>query len=71
MVSRFDHVVFLVLGGFSISAAFSSSCELEVIIAGRLQSWFGKQPKLFMLSIMFLGLFLSMWISNVRFLFLD
>ena len=60
----FDHVIFLVLGGFSISASFSS-CELEIHLAAFLQKHLGNYPKVFMLSIMFLGLILSMWISNV------
>src|SRR3546814_5277345 len=41
-----------------------SRCKLEMWIASQLQKYFGHSPKLFILSIMFLGLFLSMWISN-------
>lgn len=33
-------------------------------IASWLQQKLGKSPKLFILAVMFLGLFLSMWISN-------
>ena len=64
LTHMFDHVIFLILGGFSISAAFSS-CELEIHLAAFLQRKLGRYPRLFMLSIMFLGLVLSMWISNV------
>jgi phosphate transporter len=54
---------FLLLGGYTISTAFAR-CELELVIASYLQSRFGKFPKIFILAVMFLGLFLSMWISN-------
>lgn len=53
----------LLLGGYSISSAFSR-CQLELRIAAILQKQFGNKPKTFILAIMFLGLFLSMWISN-------
>jgi phosphate transporter len=56
-------IQFLLLGGYTISAAFSR-CELELYIASWLQQKLGKSPKLFILAVMFLGLFLSMWISN-------
>ena len=51
------------MGGYTISSAFSR-CQLELRIASSFQSYFGESPNLFMLSVMFLGLFLSMWISN-------
>jgi len=53
----------LILGGFSISAAFSK-CGIELHIAAALQRAFGNYPRIFCLSIMLTGLFLSMWISN-------
>eukprot|EP00640_Fibrocapsa_japonica_P000966 CAMPEP_0113945436 /NCGR_PEP_ID=MMETSP1339-20121228/45883_1 /TAXON_ID=94617 /ORGANISM="Fibrocapsa japonica" /LENGTH=810 /DNA_ID=CAMNT_0000951017 /DNA_START=58 /DNA_END=2491 /DNA_ORIENTATION=- /assembly_acc=CAM_ASM_000762 len=58
-----NNVTILILGGYSISAAFSR-CGLELQIAAFLQRLFGHHPKVFGLSIMLLGLFLSMWISN-------
>lgn len=59
----FNHTTVLILGGYTISSAFSR-CELELRAASILQYYFGASPRLFMLAIMFLGLFLSMWISN-------
>jgi phosphate transporter len=59
----FSHMTFLLLGGYTISAAFSR-CKLELAVASIMQEQFGKNPNMFILAIMFLGLFLSMWISN-------
>lgn len=59
----FNHTSILLLGGFAISAAFSR-CQLELRIASELQRTFANSPKFFILAIMLLGLFLSMWISN-------
>eukprot|EP01041_Mallomonas_annulata_P008599 gene8599-17737_t len=53
----------LLLGGYTISSAFSR-CQLELRVAAWLQKRCGHQPRLFMLAIMFMGLFLSMWINN-------
>ena len=53
----------LLLGGYTISCAFSR-CQLELRIAAWLQKKVGHQPKIFILAIMFMGLFLSMWINN-------
>lgn len=61
--SLVNHTTILILGGYSVSAAFSR-CEIELMIASFLQKRFGKRPKVFILAMMFLGLFLSMWISN-------
>jgi phosphate transporter len=58
-----NHTSMLLMGGFAISAAFSR-CQLELRVAAKLQKWFKNTPRLFILSIMLLGLFLSMWISN-------
>jgi phosphate transporter len=58
-----NHVTILILGGYTISAAFSR-CEIELWVASKLQERFGHSPALFILSVMLLGLFLSMWISN-------
>lgn len=63
MDHMFSHTTALILGGYTISSALSS-CQLELQIASYFQNWYGSKPKLFMLSIMLLGLFLSMWISN-------
>lgn len=63
MAHMFNHTSVLILGGYTISSAFSR-CQLELHIASYLQRLLGASPKLFMLSIMFLGLFLAMWISN-------
>lgn len=59
----FNHTTVLLLGGFTISTAFSR-CQLELRIASLLQEYLGAQPYMFILAVMFLGLFLSMWISN-------
>ena len=59
----FNHTTMLLLGGYTISGAFSS-CRLELRVAAFMQQWLGSAPQLFILAIMLLGLFLSMWISN-------
>lgn len=59
----FNHTTMLLLGGYTISTAFSR-CQLELRIASILQNRLGASPRLFILAVMFLGLFLSMWISN-------
>jgi phosphate transporter len=59
----FNHTTYLLLGGYTLSTAFSR-CQLELRFASILQNHLGKNPKQFILAIMFLGLFLSMWISN-------
>jgi hypothetical protein len=48
---------------YTISAAFSR-CEVEKRLACQLQTTFEDSPRLFLLAMMLLGLFLSMWISN-------
>jgi phosphate transporter len=55
----FNHTTMLLLGGYTISTAFSR-CQLELRVASVLQEQFGQRPKIFILAIMFLGLFLSM-----------
>ncbi len=62
--AMFNDTIMLVLGGFSISAAFSK-CQFELQLASFIQRLFGDRPRLFLLAFMFLGAFLSMWISNV------
>jgi phosphate transporter len=59
----FNHTTMLLLGGYTISTAFSR-CQLELRIASILQNRLGDNPQGFILAVMFLGLFLSMWISN-------
>jgi phosphate transporter len=61
--SFFNHNTFLILGGYTVSACFSR-CDVEMRIASAMQGTFEKRPKLFLLAMMLLGLFLSMWISN-------
>ena len=63
MSNFINHTSMLLLGGFALSAAFSR-CQLELRIASFLQGSFKNSPQLFILAIMMLGLFLSMWISN-------
>jgi phosphate transporter len=58
-----NHTTILIMGGYSISAAFAK-CQIELYIAAFLQRKFKKRPNLFLLAIMLMGLFLSMWISN-------
>eukprot|EP00752_Nemacystus_decipiens_P001911 g1841.t1 len=58
-----DHTTILIMGGYAISAAFSR-CEIELRIASFLQRHLGGKPRLFILGIMYLGLFLSTLISN-------
>jgi phosphate transporter len=62
--AMFNDTIMLILGGFSISAAFSK-CQFELQLASFIQRMFGHRPRLFLLAFMFLGAFLSMWISNV------
>jgi phosphate transporter len=61
--SMVNSTTVLILGGYSISAALSR-CEIELRIAAAIQRAFGHQPRIFILSIMLLGMFLSMLISN-------
>jgi phosphate transporter len=63
MNSMCNHTTFLLLGGYTISTAFAR-CRLELRVAAWLQKRFGNTPQLFILAVMFLGLFLSMWINN-------
>jgi len=59
----FNHTTVLLLGGYTLSSAFSR-CQLELRVASWMQYHVGNSPQLFILAMMFLGLFLSMWISN-------
>ena len=59
----FNHTTFLLLSGYTISSAFSR-CQLELRLASLLQGKFGHRPKVFILAVMLVGLFLSAWISN-------
>ncbi|GLD95226.1 hypothetical protein PINS_up003868 [Pythium insidiosum] len=63
MQSLVNHTTILIMGGYTISAAFAK-CQIELYIAAFLQRRFKKRPNLFLLAIMLMGLFLSMWISN-------
>ena len=58
----FNNTTMLLIGGYTISSAFAR-CQLELRIAAWMQKHF-RHPATFILAIMFLGLFLSMWISN-------
>ena len=62
--AMFNDTIMLILGGFSISTAFSQ-CGFELRLAAILQRQLGHRPILFLLAFMGLGAFLSMWISNV------
>ena len=62
--SMFNDTIMLILGGFSISAAFSK-CGFELRLASIIQRQLGSRPILFLFAFMALGAFLSMWISNV------
>ena len=59
----FNHTTMLLLGGYTISSAFSR-VQLELRFASWLQEKLGHSPSLFILAVMLLGLFLSMWINN-------
>lgn len=58
-----NHTTILIMGGYTISAAFVK-CQIELYLAAFLQHHFKKSPKGFILAMMMMGLFLSMWISN-------
>lgn len=60
----FNDTIMLIIGGFSISAAFSK-CNFELRLASIIQRTFGDSPKLFLLAFMMLGAFMSCWISNI------
>ena len=62
--AMFNDTIMLILGGFSISTAFSQ-CGFELRLAAVIQRQLGHRPILFLLAFMGLGAFLSMWISNV------
>jgi len=59
----FNHTTMLLLGGYTISIAFSR-CHLELHVASLLQVTIGENPKVFILAIMIVGLILSMLINN-------
>jgi phosphate transporter len=61
--NMWNHTSVLLLGGYTISSAFSR-CQLELRLASWMQRKLGSEPKLFILAVMMLGLFLSTWISN-------
>lgn len=60
----FDPTVLLFMAGFSIGAVLEKQ-RLSNMIASVLLRPFGNKPEFLLLGIMFLGAFLSMWISNV------
>ena len=62
--TMFSDSVVLILGGFSISAAFSK-CQYELRLMGAIQQHLGEYPRLFLLAYMMLAAFLSILISNV------
>eukprot|EP00771_Trimastix_marina_P000665 gnl/Trimastix_PCT/1687.p1 GENE.gnl/Trimastix_PCT/1687~~gnl/Trimastix_PCT/1687.p1 ORF type:complete len:817 (-),score=273.82 gnl/Trimastix_PCT/1687:231-2681(-) len=57
-------VIFLVLGGFSIGAALRHH-QLDQLIASVIMKRGAKTPRRFLATLMVLGAFLSMWVSNV------
>eukprot|EP00123_Amoebidium_parasiticum_P014325 comp22443_c0_seq1/m.33709 comp22443_c0_seq1/g.33709 ORF comp22443_c0_seq1/g.33709 comp22443_c0_seq1/m.33709 type:complete len:792 (-) comp22443_c0_seq1:35-2410(-) len=64
LAKMFNHTTALIIGGFSISTAFSKY-GFELILASALVGRLQNYPRVFMLAIMSLCAFLSMWISNV------
>ena len=60
----FEPTVLLFLAGFSIGAALEKQ-RISHMIASVLLRPFGNKPENVLLGIMFLGMFLSMWISNI------
>ena len=60
----FDPTVLLFMAGFSIGAVLEKQ-RISNMIASVLLRPFGNKPENVMLGIMSLGMFLSMWISNV------
>merc|ERR1711916_377399 len=59
-----DPVVFLFLGGFTIAAALGKY-RINQWLASHVLAQAGTNPKYIMPAMMYLGVFLSMWISNV------
>eukprot|EP01102_Stenamoeba_stenopodia_P001993 TRINITY_DN11797_c0_g1_i1.p1 TRINITY_DN11797_c0_g1~~TRINITY_DN11797_c0_g1_i1.p1 ORF type:complete len:553 (-),score=114.15 TRINITY_DN11797_c0_g1_i1:76-1734(-) len=64
MGQMFGEPVLLALGAFTMSAALTKY-QLSLRLAMWFMSLVPNRPPIIMLSLMFLGLFLSMWISNV------
>ena len=60
----FEPTVLLFLAGFSIGAALEKH-RISQMIASLLLRPFGNKPENVLLGIMLLGMFLSMWISNI------
>jgi phosphate transporter len=60
----FEPTVLLFLAGFSIGAALEKH-KISQMIANVLLRPFGNKPENVLLGIMLLGMFLSMWISNI------
>jgi phosphate transporter len=60
----FEPTVLLFLAGFSIGAALEKH-RISQMIASVLLRPFGNKPENVLLGIMLLGMFLSMWISNI------
>lgn len=60
----FSSAVMLALGAFTMSSAMTKY-QLSDRLAYFVLSSVGRKPAVVMISIMFLGIFLSMWISNV------
>jgi len=64
MGTLFSGTVLVALGAFTMSLALSKY-NLSYRLAAFVLSRVGKRPPVVMLTVMFLGLFLSMWINNV------
>merc|ERR1719414_491496 len=60
----FSDSLYVVLAGFVITSIFAR-CQLDSRAASALQQLLGDKPFLFMLAVMYLGLFLSALLSNV------
>lgn len=59
----FDPVVVLLLGGFVLARALTKH-NLDEFIAMKFLDKFGSSPRMFLLGMMYITAFLSMWISN-------
>lgn len=62
--SMWTPVIMLLLGGFTVAAALSKY-DIARRMAMLVLSKAGSQPRMLLLTNMFVSMFLSMWISNV------
>ncbi|CCE64421.1 hypothetical protein TPHA_0H02170 [Tetrapisispora phaffii CBS 4417] len=62
--TMWSSVIMLLLGGFTLAAALSKY-NIAKVIATKILSSVGTNPKIILITMMFLALFISMWVSNV------